>query len=233
MSRPRPSDAARTRLAGCCRAMRRSALSRSPRRRCCSGGPRTRHRRSPSAHPRRSERCERPWPETNRPLRAIVCGIARAEAGADGVFAPRSGGVSRKGPPKVAPPTPAVRRLRGLAVRLRPELVPSVEVAIVLHALSYSAVLEPEDQTHVNIQTALLSTVPLAHPLRLAPRCCAEYPPHGLHPQASAAARPGRCPLSPVPVAQSRRRPLRGPRGRQRASFAPARATRLSHRKAR
>jgi hypothetical protein len=28
----------------------------------------------------------------------------------------------------------------------------------VLHALSYPAVLEPEDQTHANIQTALLST---------------------------------------------------------------------------
>src|SRR4051794_14939640 len=48
--------------------MRRSALSRSPRRRRCSGGPRTRHRRSPSAHPRQSEPCERPWPESIRLL---------------------------------------------------------------------------------------------------------------------------------------------------------------------
>jgi hypothetical protein len=66
--------------------MRRSALSPSPRRRRCSGGPRTLHRRSPSAHPRQSERSERPWPETSpaaaedggRTTSTFSCDIAQA-----------------------------------------------------------------------------------------------------------------------------------------------------------
>jgi hypothetical protein len=55
------------------------------------------------------------------------------------------------------------------AAGLRPELIPGVEVVIVLPTLGHTAVLELEDQTHVNVQVLAVSLRAVAlkadHPL--------------------------------------------------------------------